>query len=182
MEVALGSNGIAVLKGYRGGPVAIKLENIEQKEGVMQSCRLVLTNVSNKSVAIVDLSDYGSLKLEIQSWFSSERLRWANKDAPVKNVEDKDVHILEPNQSYEFNVNFSDSYWSVIDTEKGSKPISINDPKDSGRIMSFFSLVYEPPSQEQCKGLKDADLIWHGKLSSVRLRSSDSIPPLFRNR
>jgi hypothetical protein len=32
----------------------------------------------------------------------------------------------------------------------------------------FFSLVYEPPSAEQCRDLKDANLIWHGRLSSGR--------------
>ena len=74
MEVALGSNGIAVLKGYRCGPITIKVENIERKEGVLQGCRLVLINVSNKPVAIVDLPDYGSLKLEMWPLFTEQKI------------------------------------------------------------------------------------------------------------
>jgi uncharacterized membrane-anchored protein len=169
MEVALGSNGIAVLKGYRCGPITIKAENLERKEGVLQSCKLILTNISDRPVAVVDLPGYGSLKLEMGDFFLHRKLCWTKENATVKQVEDKDVHILKPNQNYEFNIDFNDPYWSVIETEKGTKPTSINDLKSAGGIMSFFSLVYEPPSQEQCKGLKDADLIWHGRLSSGRL-------------
>ncbi len=169
MEVALGSTGIAVLKGYRCGSITIKLENIEQKEGMIQSCQLVLTNVSNKPVAIVDLPDYGSLKLDMWSWTGSKKFRWANENAPVKKVEDKDVHILQPNESYEFNVNFGDSYWSVIDTKKGVTPTTINVFYERDWSMPSFGLVYEPPSAEQCKGLKDAALIWHGRLAIGRL-------------
>jgi uncharacterized membrane-anchored protein len=166
MEIALGSNGIAVLKSYRCGPITIKLQNIEQKDGVVQSCQLVLTNVSDKPVAIVDLPDYGSLKLDIWSGTSSKKFSWANKNASVKMVEDKDVHILQPSQNYEFNINFNDPYWSVIDTEKGSASIVIKMPERSNNwFMPLFSLVYEPPSDEMCKGLKDASLIWHGRLT-----------------
>jgi len=170
MEVALGSNGIAVLKGYRRAPIEIRLENLERKEGALQSCRLVLINISNKPMAVVDLPDNGSLKLETWSWQTvNKRFRWANEDTPVKTVEDKDVHILQPNQSYEFRINFNDPYWSVIGTEKGSNPVLINELRGLGWDIPYFSLVYQSPSAEQCKGLKDANLIWHGRLACGRL-------------
>lgn len=166
MKVALGGNGIAVLNGYRRPPVAIKMENIEPKKGAIQSCRLKLINISDKPVAILDLPDNGSLKLEIdlRRWYQGGNLRWANDDVLPKTVEDKDVHILLPKQSYEFNINFNDPYWSVI--EKEGEPIPINQLKLTGWKSPYFNLVYQPPSKEQCKVLKDADLIWHGKAVS----------------
>jgi uncharacterized membrane-anchored protein len=174
MKVALGSNGIAVINGYRRPPVAIKVENIEPRNGPIQSCRLKLINVSDKPVAIVDLPDNGSLKLEIDSqrWYQDRNLRWANDNILPKTVEDKDIHTLQPNQSYEFNINFNAPYWSVI--EKEDKPIPINQLKSARWDAPYFNLVYQPPSKEQCKVLKDADLIWHGKAVSNSFRGNTS--------
>jgi uncharacterized membrane-anchored protein len=175
MEVTLGDNGIAVLKGYRRSPLTIKAQDLERKDGVLQSCKIVLTNISDKPIAVVDLPDHGSLKLDFNlGFFNRTRNLKLAKENTIAKVEDKDVHIIQPKEDYKFVVDFNDPYWSVIETEKGSKELPADKLKDLGGIMSFFSLVYEPPAAELCKGLKDADLIWHGKLSSGRLSSYDS--------
>lgn len=180
MEAALGNNGIAVLKGYRRSPLSIKAANFERKEGVLQSCKLVLTNISDKSVAIVDLPDYGSLNLEMGVSFTHRKLCWSKEDANSVKPEDKDIHVLQPNQNYDFIIDFNDPHWFVLESEKGTKKMSL---KDMGRFAPFFSLVYEPPSAEQCSDLKDKNLIWHGKLTSGRLDNfEENIPSIFRNR
>ena len=179
-KFTLANNGIAVLKGYHKAPLMIKIENIERKEGTLQSCQLVLVNISDKPMAVVDLPDNGSLQLLLWSWPTSKKLQWANEGVPVKEVEDKDVRVLEPNQSYEFKINFNDPYWFVSETVKGSSPVSINTFRDPvWKNMLSFSLVYQPPPAQQCKNLKDAKLIWHGKLISGRLTGVAGTPPLY---
>lgn len=177
MEVALGDNGIAVLKGYRRSPLAIKAENLERKDGFLQTCKLVLTNISDKPLAIVDLPDYGCLNLEIGATFIHKKLVWSKKDAGNK-PQDKDVHILEPNENYVFNIDFNDPHWLVMESDKGTKNLSL---KDIGKFAPLFSLVYEPPTAEQCSDLKDANLIWHGKLSSGSLENfEEEMPSILR--
>jgi uncharacterized membrane-anchored protein len=182
IEVALGDNGIAVIKGYRRSPLTIRVENIERKDGVVQSCHLVLTNTSDKPVAVVDLPGYSSLKLDFDlGFFNRTRNLKLTKDSNSVKVEDKDVHIIQPNQDYKFIIDFNDPHWSAIETKKGPKHLPFDKLKESGGIISFFSLAYESPSSEQCKDLKDADLIWHGRLSSRNLHRYESqLPPMMR--
>jgi hypothetical protein len=41
-------------------------------------------------------------------------------------------------------------------------------------VLGSLNGVYQPPSKEQCKVLKDADLIWHGKAVSNSFRGNTS--------
>jgi len=187
MKIAVGDNGIAVIKGYRRSPLIIKAENFERKDGVLQRCKLVLTNISDKPVAVVDLPGYSSLRLDLDDFFHSrknKKISWTKQKSTAV-VEDKDVHVLQPNQNYKFNIDFNDAYWSVVETEKGTKTLPVEKFTELDDIRSFFSLVYESPSSEQCKNLKDAKLIWHGRMSSGRLSRYENntvLPSFFRGR
>ena len=84
MEVALGKNGMAILKAHRFGPMSIEVEDLKVEDNKPQSAKIVLTNISDKPRAIVDLPEYRSLKMikSQRRWWSEDETswEWANKD------------------------------------------------------------------------------------------------------
>ncbi|MCE5341388.1 MAG: GDYXXLXY domain-containing protein [Planctomycetaceae bacterium] len=174
MEVALGTNGIAVLKDYHRSPLSIKAQNLKKKDGILQTCEIVLTNNSDKPVGIIDLPGYNSLKLEIGVVFPGQPVPWT-QERKIAKIEDKDVHIIKPFQTYIFPVDFDDSYWKI---ELPEKTQLSDEPKNPRKMLLYLSVAYESPSKEQCKDLKDADIVWHGKLSTGRLSNYDNDPNL----
>jgi uncharacterized membrane-anchored protein len=174
MEVAIGSNGIAVLKGYRMSPVSIKAQNLKKNNGILQTCEIVFTNNSDKPVGIVDLPGYNSLKLESGVVFPGQPVL-GTQECKISKIEDKDVHIIQPEQTYIFSVDFNDLHWKI---ELPEKSHSLNEPKNPKKMLLYLSVAYESPSKEQCKGLKNADIVWHGKLSTGRLNNYDNDPNL----
>jgi uncharacterized membrane-anchored protein len=175
MEIALGSDGTAVIKNHRWAPISINLTDLKIENRIPQSAKLVLTNISEKPVAIVVLPNNGSLKVEHNrpawQWGGDDKTnwRWVNENASAGMPEDKDVQILEPGDSYESAIDFGDPYWSISVNNK--EPIAMNKYNFTG--WSSFQIVYQPPLRQQCKDLKDADLIWHGKISSRSVSSSN---------
>jgi hypothetical protein len=174
MEIALGASGIAGIKGYRWGPISIEIADLQLEDNLPRSADLTLTNISESPVAIVDLPGNRSLKMEkdLRRWWwnRGEDWRWINADAPASSPENDDVHVLEPDQSHALVVDFSHPYWSIS--------FSLNN-KDAilasryGFSLSPFRIVYDPPSASQCEGLENADLIWHGRISSESIPNRD---------
>jgi len=78
------------------------------------------------------------------------------------------VHVLEPDQSYELIVDFNNPYWSISIDNKDAILAS-----KYGFRNSPFRIVYQPPSSQQCDGLENADLIWHGRISSESIPNRD---------
>lgn len=180
METALGSNGIAVLKGYRTGKLGIGIEiknepnsqNLRRRNLMPVTPRVVgakikLKNISDATLAIIDLPDGISFTLEPVFWFpgpGSSVLRWVNENTPRKAVENSDVRVLQPQEVYEFTIDFNNPIWFV---KRGNEqPHSISDPNATMGWGNNFRLVYRPPSKDECKNLDKADLIWHGSLRS----------------
>jgi uncharacterized membrane-anchored protein len=183
METALGSNGIAVLKGYRCGKLGIGLEiktdpnsqnrrNRNTMPGMTAIPRVVgakikLKNVSDAPLAVVDLPEEKSFSLEPDlRWIDQGTpiWRWVNENAPRKEVENSDVRVLQPQEVYEFAIDFNNPIWFV---KRGNEPPhSISDPNANMGWGNNFRLVYRPPLKEECKHLDNADMIWHGHLRS----------------
>ena len=173
MQIALGTGCIAVINGHRWAPISIEVADLQLKDNLPQRAKLTLTNISENPVAIVDLLGNRSLKMEKDPrrwwWDEDKKWRWINEDAPTSSPENDDVHVLEPDQSYELVVDFNDPYWSI----------SFLNNKDAilvsgyGFSRSPFRIIYEPPSAQQYEGLKDADLIWHGRVSSESIPNWD---------
>jgi uncharacterized membrane-anchored protein len=168
METALGSNGTAVLKGYRCGKLGIGVElktDPKDRSRRVHSAKVKLKNVSDTPLAIVDMPEGRSLTLEQDLRWAGQGSpvwRWVNENAPRKAVENSDVHVLQPGQIYEFFIDFSNPVWFV---KKGSEtPHAISDPNMGWG--NNFRLVYRPPSRDECKRLDNADIIWHGYLRS----------------
>ncbi|HBG77932.1 MAG TPA: hypothetical protein DDW84_03655 [Phycisphaerales bacterium] len=176
MQIALGSDGTAVIKNHRWTPISINLTDLKLDDNMPQSAKIVLTNISEKPVAIVVLPNNGSLKVEPDEprwWWSGgqehKNWRWVNENASAALPEDKNVRMLDPDCSYEFAIDFSDPYWLI--SVNNQEPVAMN--KYNFAAWLQFRLVYQPPSKQQCEGLKDADLIWHGKISSQTIPNRD---------
>jgi uncharacterized membrane-anchored protein len=172
MEVALGKNGTAVLKGYRWSPLGISIErdvngiSVEKDAGSnkrLKGVTVKLLNNSNKPIGIIDLPDGQSFALEPQGMFGmfaepKVEYKWVGAEKERKKVEDSDVRILEPGKVYELYIDVNQPQWFVARGDGQGKSIS--------DVIGRFRLVYRPPSQDECKDLQKADLIWHGCLES----------------
>jgi len=169
MEVSIGKNGTAVLKGYRWGPLGIGIEREVDSNKKLKGVRVKLLNKSDNPIGIIDLPDGQSFTLEPQDMFDifdrvKKGYRWVGAEAERKKVEDSDVRILEPGKTYEFYMDINQPQWFVARGDEEAKSIS--------EVKGRFRLVYRPPSKEQCQNLQNADLIWHGRLESAAFRGS----------
>ena len=172
MELKLGTNGIAVLRGHRYSPlgIGIETEHKSSKKGRQPATgiKVKMLNASDKPIAIVDLPQGRSFVLEPDSTrFRANKWEWVNQGIPQKRIENGDLRILQPGEIYETYIDLNDSYWFVKSGGRVPQTISgLNDWNDS------FRLVYHPPSQEACQHLENAKLIRHGRLSSRTFNGS----------
>lgn len=164
MEIAIGSDGTAVIRGYRWSPISIGLEVTESPrrddpQGRKSArLRLLLKNSSQKPLALVNLPSFCSLSLEPlspgQKAIVPDRPACAGL-APT----DNDVVVLQPEESRYYDIDLAEQQWQVLNnnilTETGA--LDWNER---------FRIFYQPPSAEAVGQLKDAALIWHGRLPS----------------
>lgn len=166
MEVAVGRNGVAVLKGYRQGPLGIGLTVETNAQGRVCAAVVRLLNVSSNDLAIVDVPGGRSLELvpaEINQWQLAS-WTWVGHPAPEPALTDAMVRRIPPGRTHEMRVDFGEPAWFVVERDKAPHPITEWGPWES------FRMVYRPPDIEACRGLRDAPLIWHGRLVSPRVR------------
>ncbi len=164
MEAAISSNGTAVLKGYRWSPLGISIERDVDANKRLKGIRVKLLNNSNRPIGIIDLPDGQSFTLEPEGMFDvffgdEKEYKWVGAEKERKKVEDSDVRILEAVGVYEFYIDINQPQWFVARENEQGKGIN--------EVMCRFRLVYRPPSQDECKDLQKADLIWHGYLESA---------------
>lgn len=170
MEAAIGSNGIAVLKGYRLGRLSIGTE-LEKGVFGITGAKVVFRNISDSPLAIVDLPEGMSMSLEQAfGWNGKDKWQWVNADKQPASPQDKDVRILQPDEQYAININFNDADWFVKRSE--SQPRSLSSLNEEKRWGYTFRLIYKPPSRKECEHLENAALIWHGQLSSQTFGTS----------
>jgi uncharacterized membrane-anchored protein len=186
VEVALGSDGTAVTKGYRWSSLGIGLEITERSQlrrnnwnaGDEQAVpenkdvkvrkspkvKLTLQNVSDKPLAIVNLPDSGSFNIVSASmdkeWVFSKTLNTPPSPG------NEDVIVLKPNEKISFDFDFAEPRW-FVNGKNGPGEIGVvcNEWSD------MFRIIYTPPPREECGALEKKDLIWHGKLMSRRFNS-----------
>jgi len=164
MEIALGKDGTAVIKSYRWCALGMGLEVLRKPERNNQDAprsskiRLTLMNASDSPLALVNLPDFRSFNLKPiasanKEWVLSEKL-----SEPVF-PSDSDVIVLDPEEKYSFDFDFSDPRWYV---KTDGKPVEIG----TLEWTEMFRLVYMPPDKEKCRNLEQKEIIWHGKLHS----------------
>ncbi|OGV62277.1 MAG: hypothetical protein A2283_17635 [Lentisphaerae bacterium RIFOXYA12_FULL_48_11] len=168
MEVAISGNGIAVLKGYRWSPIGIGIslntQTNQQRAIILKSADIKLMNASKTDIAVVDLPDGSSFTLEPDfRWgWSQEEWRWVGAK-PHPSVTDTHVRVLKPGDIHKVHFDFSNPAWFVI--KDNEQPKSLSDPGNQS-WSARFRLVYRPPSREECAGLANASIIWHGSMAS----------------
>ncbi len=164
MEVAVGGDGTAVIRGYRWSPLSIGLEAIESpRQDALPGrksarLRLTLKNTSQKPLALVNLPSFCSLSLEPVSPGQQAKVQ----DRPACSglaLTDNDVLALQPEEARYYDIDLVEQQWQVLKnnalTETGALDWS-----------ERFRLVYLPPTAVAAAHLKDAAIIWHGRLPS----------------
>ncbi|OGV67142.1 MAG: hypothetical protein A3K19_10695 [Lentisphaerae bacterium RIFOXYB12_FULL_65_16] len=190
MEVALGDNGSAVLKGYRWSPLGMRLEvkpvavavaavatgtaetavaagdakPAVAAPGRPKQIRLSLYNTSEAPFGVVLPADLRSLHIDTMTWAEGGQTTVrATAAMPDWTPTESDVIVLQPHASREVVIDPCQSQWFVRVGEK-AEPRPIGSVKDGG--YQQYRLVYSPPSPERCKDLPQAVPIWHGRLAS----------------
>lgn len=164
MEVAIGSDGTAVIRGYRWSPISIGLEAIESpRQDSPQArksarLRLLLKNSSQKPLALVNLPSYCSLSLEPLSAGQIAKVQERPACSGLVPTEN-DILVLQPEEARYYDIDLAEQQWQVLLkdtlTETGTLPWN-----------ERFRIIYQPPSAEATALLKDAGTIWHGRLPS----------------
>ncbi len=164
MEVAIGSDGTPVIRGYRWSPLSIGLELVEspRPDNLLARrsarLRLVLKNSSQKTLALVNLPSFCSLSLEPLS--PGQKATVPERSACIGlAATDGDVLVLQPEESRYYDIDLAEPQWQVllnnVLTETGA--LDWNER---------FRIIYQPPSAEAAGQLKDAGIVWHGRLPS----------------
>lgn len=164
MEVAVGSDGTAVITGYRWSPIGVGLKVLVRPERNSKNpprsatIKLILQNVSEKPIALIDLPNACS--------FSLEPVVWANKQlAPDSSMcndiapSDEHIVLLQPQEKHEVDFDFTNERWHVTDKDK---KVEIGTLEWSER----FRIVYRPPNKDLLQELANQGNIWHGYLPS----------------
>ena len=175
MEVAVSPSGMGVLKGYRWGRLGIGLDldlppakkGAESwRRGPPRGATINLLNAGDKDLAVVDLPGGRSLGLAPNLEWSESPWRWVHEGEGQPQPAPEDVIVLKPGQTHKIRVDFKDPIWSVVkeagprSTKEGPKPLS----QVTDDALDNFRFEYRPPDRAACKGLPNADLIWHGRL------------------
>ena len=166
MEIAVGSGGKSVLKGYKWSRLGIALHWLRPDPAELRdpeapqsaSFQLTLANASEEPLAIVDLPDYCSFSLEAVKWAKQD---WALAHNPCEDLlpSDFDVITLAPQQEKKFIFDFSTDRW-LVEGKKKIQQIGTLDRTEQ------FRIVYRPPNAEQVRHLSQKDLIWHGYMAT----------------
>jgi uncharacterized membrane-anchored protein len=166
MEIAVSSEGEAVIRGFRWSPLGIGLQvlrnpqNNQQNDAPPRSAtvQLTLTNATNNPIAIVNLPDYCSFLLEPVPWAKKQ---WVPAHDPCVDIfpSDFDVLKLAPKQQRRFVFDFSTDRWLVEADDKIQQIGSLE-------FTEQFRLVYRPPDEAATEHLRQKDIIWHGYLPS----------------
>ncbi len=172
VEVALGGDGTAVIRGHRWSPLAhaidIGWKNDQRSRWreVIQ-VRFTMYNVSGKALALVNLPDYGSFTVEPQGFTGFTRndrdRHWIpDPIVPSKRApRDADVILLQPDQKRTFIFDFTDPKLYFKSRDGRRAPIGAV----SGGNQRF-RIIYRAPSVGECRMLGNSDMIWHGYLPS----------------
>lgn len=166
MEVAVGGDGTAVIKGHRWSPLGIGLEAVEsprlnQPQGRKSAkFRLTLKNASSGPLGVVSLPEYCFLSLESITWGQAQAVTMPERPACVNaSASDSAIVVLQPEATTYWDIDFADPQWRVLyngkSTEAGELP-----PHER------FRLIYHPPGKQATAHLQHAGLIWHGRLPS----------------
>jgi hypothetical protein len=178
MEVAVGANGIGVLKGYRWETLGIGIDfdtvrrtnqqaGFPRVQNVIVGAKVELRNHGTDPLAIVDLPNDNSFGLVCDARWQEPDYRSVSETNAVPAPESGNVIVLQPGQSDTRHLDLTRPEWFAVDIRTNAvdhlpKPLQqLNPDWNSG-----FRIEYRPPPPEACVQLPNAKLIWHGRLRS----------------
>jgi len=172
VEVAVGGDGTAIIKGHRWVPLGIGVRLIPPPSQVRQpgqpapppvgaKLELTLENASEGTLAIVNLPDLGAFRLRSVRWAPRqyELVEPLAQDSPV---EDAHVISLQPGESHVYRIDLENDRWLVRAKGTQETPVKIA-TLPWGQTFRF---VYSSPPREACAHLESSAAIWHGSLES----------------
>jgi len=174
VEVAVGRQGVGVIRGHRWEPLGIRVEFTSDPTGRApptaasaraeprprrKFAKVTLFNASRTDVAIVDAPDDGSFRLVHDERVAPANFRWVGTSPSAPLTADALV-VLPPGASHIKLIDLSRERWWVTDGQTA--------PTALGRVAQgtagWFRLVYAPPPAAALAGLPRAELVWHGQL------------------
>lgn len=167
MEVAVGRNGMAVLKSHRWCPVGIGLHLENNTNRQVRAATVSIMNVSSNDIVVPDPAAAGCLRLEAdgqRNWGGPQGV-WVGAGRQYPPLTDADVVVLKPGESRAVTVDLSRTEWFVA--------MSGESPKAVSELQNFtgFRFVYRVPGKEACRDLLKAEQLWHGELMSQAFTS-----------
>lgn len=173
MEVAIGGDGTAVIRGHRWSPIGIGLEAIESPrrdnpQGRKSAkLRFTFKNASGNPLAIVNLPGHCALFLESAGASTAVQVPARPACAGLAPVDD-DIIMLQPGEARFYDIDLADPAWYVMQNntsvETGSLPWN-----------ERFRIVYRPPAAAASAMLRNAAFIWHGHLPSRAFHGAGNI-------
>lgn len=175
-EVALGSNGIAVLRGYHWeslgitvaverGPAEVTADGSRRRP--MVGLTVELRNHGTAPVAVVDRTGGRSFRLLREVRWGSGDYRWVHDGDPVPPPTPDNVVVLQPGESRKTAIDLSSPDWFVLNTggvKGASLPVSLKELGDTFNV--WFRFEYLPPTPAECAGLPHAELLQPRSLRS----------------
>ncbi len=185
VEAAVGRNGVGVLRSFRWDSLGLTLL-FDNTNGPAQppapgrfmparapitAIRAVLRNHGTNELAILDLPGGRSFALVPDVVFGGAFWHWVGESNAPPVPRPEDVVVLKPGEAHTNRIDVLDPAWFVVNTavrpRDERKPCSI--ASLTGEWSLSFRLEYRPPDRETCRNLPAADLIWHGRLPSLRI-------------
>lgn len=175
LEVAVGGNGIGVLKRYRWESLGLvaTFETVRgTNAGAIRPNAIVAATVELKNhgpepVAIMDLPEgqsYGLLG-DARGWVPV--YRWAGETNALPVPTARDVIVLQPGQAHASRLDLTRPQWFVMDARTNATPgLPTALQQITPEWPQGFRIEYRPPDREQTASLPNSNLIWHGRLRS----------------
>jgi len=162
MELAVGGNGTAIIRGHRWSPLGIQLEIPQARTDqdtppAAPRLTLGLLNASDQPLAVVDLPDHCSFTLEPDTRWS--RSTWTLAHDPCGNIQAQADHlvVLQPGEIHSVTLDLARPRWHVRTQAGEVVPI--------GRLPNQrFRLVYRAPDAGD--GPRGSAPVWRGELPS----------------
>jgi uncharacterized membrane-anchored protein len=175
MQVALGRNGTAVLKGHRWCQLGIGVQiqtreapagTANNREPLRKIIHLTLYNASPAALAVVLPPDLRTLHIQrLEGWMGPGEDACEPRTG-LPDLTDADLRLLQPGESTYVDIDPGHSEW-FVKSAPGAAPRRLGD-KD---MYESYRIVYEPPGAAACKDLRDAACIAHGQLAGRPLGS-----------
>jgi uncharacterized membrane-anchored protein len=186
-QIAVGSSGISVLKGYEWEPLGLTLAfdrpplrpatNPPQpwQQPTLAGLTVTLHNYGDRDLAIVDLPEGKSFRLVPNRRAMAGHYAWVgdgNKNQPEPRA--AEVFVLKPGATHACHLDLTQPPWWITDTNKpGASPLPLQKVPDGW--MASFRIEYAPPAADACRGLPSADLIRHVPLRSRAFNANQGV-------